>query len=1120
MHLSSITIKGFKSFPERTKLEFSPGVSVIVGPNGCGKSNVTDAVLWALGEQSPLSVRGQSMQDMVYAGGDGIGPSRYAEVEVVLDNDDGGDEEFSEISIQRRLERGGEGSYRINGARARLADVVDVLADASLGREMHSVISQGRVEEIVLSAPRERRLLVEEAAGLGKHRKRRRRAQLKLERTQDNLDRALDVEREARSRLRPLKRQAQAADIHARLERESAELRGRLLAAELGALGSEAAGAARLATEARAVRDGLDQELGELNARRTAIEERLAARDRERTEAWGRLTAVRAAHERLTVRAEALGSRRVELAGALERRRAALGALATELAETVGAGAGADPVAAGLERIATELGAAGEALEAARAGGSDADRGRALAGLRAAAERAGQVARRIEEMLGSRRQDSLADQLEGSAAILAALELLCEAAADARDAAGERAAALERRMLSGGGADDVSEALRACSRADGELQSKLRAAGEAVTAAEVRATQLADRRAELAGELERVAAVLGRELEPAELGLTDDEREQIEAKLERLARRREQLGPVNPLAEREYEEALAHVEALETQRNDLETALAELGSLIRETDRTIDAAFERTFEATRQNFGELVEHLFPGGRGRLRLVDDARGPKPVLGGGDQADSGEAPDGGGGDVGRRAERRRSLGGTRGRDRGDSRGQGDPAAEPALRRREGAGGAGLRLLGVPRPALALLHPRRGRGGSRRREHRPLPAARAPVQRPGPVHHRYPPEADHGRGRGPLRRLDGQGRRHQGGLATLRSAPAAAQRGGRSGLSTLPLAMEWEQLVHLPDDSSASRPGPPQEGPARAGRLERLRERLGKSRRALRAELSASLFDRLDAETWERLEEALILADVGARATADVVGRLETEVEAGEVVGAEAIEARLVELLADLAGAGEPRLELTGSPAVIMVVGVNGTGKTTTIGKLASVLSERFGLSVIVAAADTYRAAAIEQLETWAERAGSEIVRGNPGGDPGAVVFDALAAAEARDADVVIVDTAGRLHTHGGLMDELAKVNRVAAKRLGRGPDETLIVIDATTGQNGLRQARAFADSVELTGVALTKLDGTAKGGIALAIAGELELPVKLIGVGETLDDLRPFDPREFAGALLSQ
>jgi fused signal recognition particle receptor len=200
--------------------------------------------------------------------------------------------------------------------------------------------------------------------------------------------------------------------------------------------------------------------------------------------------------------------------------------------------------------------------------------------------------------------------------------------------------------------------------------------------------------------------------------------------------------------------------------------------------------------------------------------------------------------------------------------------------------------------------------------------------------------------------------------------------------------------------------------------------------------------------------------------------------------------------------------------------MVVGVNGTGKTTTIGKLAALLGRELGLKVVVAAADTYRAAAIEQLEAWAARAGAEIVRGAPGGDPGAVVFDAIAAAQARGADVVIADTAGRLHTHSGLMEELAKVRRVAAKRLPDAPHETLIVIDATTGQNGLRQAQVFAEAVELTGVVLTKLDGTAKGGIALAIAAELGLPVKLIGTGETLEDLRPFDPREFAAALLSE
>jgi fused signal recognition particle receptor len=310
----------------------------------------------------------------------------------------------------------------------------------------------------------------------------------------------------------------------------------------------------------------------------------------------------------------------------------------------------------------------------------------------------------------------------------------------------------------------------------------------------------------------------------------------------------------------------------------------------------------------------------------------------------------------------------------------------------------------------------------------------------------------------------------------------------------------------------------PDPEPEEPI--GRFARLRDRLRKSREALRAELSASLFEQLDDETWERLEEALILADVGAAATADVVGKLEAEVESGQVSGAESVRDRLIELLAELASTGERRLDLSAKPAVIMVVGVNGTGKTTTIGKLAEILRERFGLRVIMAAADTYRAAAIEQLETWAERAGAEIVRGSPGGDAGAVVFDAIGAAESRGVDVVIADTAGRLHTHGNLMEELGKVRRVTAKRLDGAPHETLIVIDATTGQNGLRQARAFSEAVDVTGVVLTKLDGTARGGIALAIARELELPLKLIGVGEGIEDLRPFDPEEFARALLAE
>jgi fused signal recognition particle receptor len=331
---------------------------------------------------------------------------------------------------------------------------------------------------------------------------------------------------------------------------------------------------------------------------------------------------------------------------------------------------------------------------------------------------------------------------------------------------------------------------------------------------------------------------------------------------------------------------------------------------------------------------------------------------------------------------------------------------------------------------------------------------------------------------------------------------------------------MARSWRDAFEFGDSAPvapvAEEAPEPESGP---GLFRRLHDSLSKSRQALQAELGASLFEQLDDEAWERIEEALILADVGAKTTAEVVGHLEGEVEAGTVSGGEAIRERLVELLAEVAG-DDARIDLSARPAVVMIVGVNGTGKTTTVGKLAWHLRNELGLSVVVAAADTYRAAAIEQLEQWAERAGAEIVRGSPGGDAGAVVFDAIAAAEARGADVVLADTAGRLHTHSNLMEELAKVRRVAAKRLDGAPHETLIVIDATTGQNGLRQAGAFAEAVDLTGVVLTKLDGTAKGGIALAIASELGLAVKLIGVGEGLDDLRPFEPREFAAALLAE
>src|SRR5512133_3881583 len=333
MHLKSPTLKGFESFPDRTRLVFGPGVSVIVGPNGSGKSNVTDAVLWAMGEQSPLAVRGQSMQDVIFGGGRGVQARSQAEVEIVLDNSDGAvDLPVGEISIVRRLDRSGDGEYRLNGARCRLVDVLEMLSDTGLGNEMHSVVSQGRVEAIIHSKPRDRRLLIEEAAGLGKHRKRRRRAQLKLARTQDNLDRALDVEREARSRLRPLKRQAEAAELHARLERQSLEARWELGRDELRVQLAALRDAVTAVTQARARREQVEGRLQDVAKRRERAEEALAARSAQREELSRRCFVAQSAADRVSYRAESAKAAAATLDTRLARQREALSSLRAQAA--------------------------------------------------------------------------------------------------------------------------------------------------------------------------------------------------------------------------------------------------------------------------------------------------------------------------------------------------------------------------------------------------------------------------------------------------------------------------------------------------------------------------------------------------------------------------------------------------------------------------------------------------------------------------------------------------------------------------------------------------------------------------------------------------------------------
>ncbi len=948
MHVREITLKGFKSFPDRTRLEFGPGVSVIVGPNGSGKSNVTDAILWVLGEQSPAAVRGRSMQDVIFAGGHGVQARSSAEVELVLDNSDGAVAvPFSEISVSRRITRDGEGEYRLNGAKCRLSDVMELLSDTGLGKEMHSVISQGRVEAIVTSKPRDRRLLLEEAAGLGKHRRRRRAAQRKLERAEQNLARVLDIEQASRKRLGPLRRQAEAAELRARLERQLAEARWELLGEDVRIRTAEAADATEAVTRLRAQRTELDEQLKAVAVRRGGAEAELQQRTARREQLARRASQLRSLAERQVERAErsnAIGQETAERLAGRERqleslrdeaahdegdlpgqqRIASIEAQLAELdihreevlaREVAALEAGREAAVAAVERVKGELAdaqarqteveatvdAARLALQAqqrevdvarresARRGSEVAEVNRFLrsrsggapGGARALADglevkaglegavaaalggelraglassvdearsllsRAGRDGGRIllagddaelaaesagglahgaagrafglgiragddpsapahppgypdaiplaPAVLGDTQEARLARRLLASAFSVDAIDeraivgpwllvdtegtvfdarsgLLRRTPGDAdeqrvlaernrreqllvqtetaiqaehaargqltgleeavvetgraRDAAVDitrqhdraRIAAEEelrrsdwaieerRRMPESGEAaviraqltgeleaekrgveraerererradritllegkvaadrellpraqhltsllrryaaavrslavaadadldadrvagEGVAQVLKECSAQEAELQSDLRKRGDELTGVEIRKQRALDQRAEAAGQLAQVAEQLGLSADARESALEDGRREELAHQAERLQRRAEQIGPINPLAEQEYEEARTEVEELETQRTDLEQALRELGTLIRETDQQIKDTFEQTYRAAEANFRELSAQLFPGGSGRLRLVDEA-----------------------------------------------------------------------------------------------------------------------------------------------------------------------------------------------------------------------------------------------------------------------------------------------------------------------------------------------------------------------------------------------------------------------------------------------------------------------------------------------------------------
>jgi chromosome segregation protein len=713
VHLRAVKLRGFKSFPDPVEVRLEPGVGVIVGPNGSGKSNVSDAIRWAAGSLSPTELRAEKPDDVLFAGGGSRGPADFCEVELLFDNADGAlPVDYAELSVARRLHRGGEGQYLVNRAAVRRLDLVELLADLGLGQGMHSIISQGKVEAILASRPAERRALIEEAAGLGRFKARRHRAELKLARVALEVERARDVEAEVKKRLRPLALQATAAERAQKLAVEIARLWARIAQLDLAGLEERLAELETRRSAAGAGRRGVEERLEALLSERGRAEEELADAAGGREQALQALYRLRSAAERLELRRESAEARVVRLRDQLARPRRVLddsvraerAALADEirlleerlrtldraLAEREGLPPAARALAEDGERIAfslLEVEPGRERAVAAALGRSasavvrdDAAGGLTLlerardAGLGSLVVLVGRDPAQLvaqtpvvskEELLASpvaavtpegfgydpqrgelwfagetaealllelqARRRSLSSELDELRARLdtpipeAAYSvepnpfaeravLLAERLVRALELSVAQLEAPLRTDVDAGAArsGELGADLRRLGAAEVELRQELTAASDAVSTVEVEAARLEAEADEARRRLEQANAD-----EPAE----GDDREQLLATVERLERRRETLGQVNPLAHEEYEAEKTRLEELSAQRADLEASLEELEKLRNELTETVERRFTETFDAVQRHFADVTGTVFPGGEGRLRLTE-------------------------------------------------------------------------------------------------------------------------------------------------------------------------------------------------------------------------------------------------------------------------------------------------------------------------------------------------------------------------------------------------------------------------------------------------------------------------------------------------------------------
>jgi len=702
VHLRAIKLRGFKSFPDPVEVRLEQGVAVVVGPNGSGKSNVSDALLWAAGSLAPSELRAEKPDDVLFAGGKDRPPADFCEVELLFDNEDGALAElpFAEVSFVRRLHRGGEGQYLVNRAPVRRTDLVELLADVGLGGQMGSIISQGRVEEILGSKPEERRQLVEEAAGLGRFKRRRHRAELKLARVGVDVERARDLETEVKKRLRPLALQATAAERAEKLRGEIGSVKARIAQVALAAVEERRAAAGERREAATLARNRTAKELEALLRERDRVEGELVGAAGSREEATAGVYRLKSAAERLELRresAQALAERlradpppvrspeRERLLEEARLGRERLGALERTLLELEGLPPAARALAEQGERLvlsSLEVGQGDERavaaalawraaavlapdaasglklLEQARAAGlgnlgvvvggatPDApivDKERLLEARELSVTRegfaydpergelwyAGEAAEAVLLELDARRRalESEIDELDAAAEraanvpaapdsrlaevaeqLAATLAVAAKLASRFEPSLGARAEAKGER------ARELGEELRELGAKEAEVRRTAAEAGERASRVDVELATLAAEAKELNRRIEEAGA------EPAEPAEGDDP-EELSVKLERLERRREALGSVNPLAKEEYDREKERLTELRDQRTDLEQSLAELQNLRDELAETVERRFEETFTAVRDHFEEVASTLFPGGEGRLRLTE-------------------------------------------------------------------------------------------------------------------------------------------------------------------------------------------------------------------------------------------------------------------------------------------------------------------------------------------------------------------------------------------------------------------------------------------------------------------------------------------------------------------